>query len=200
MSISSSFAVAAGLGSALVFYLGCPNQQWLEKRPLRFGVALMLSIGLLVLCWWLLSFTQAPLAATFTVLVVFMLFLGLVPFLSRYAAPAKIANKRKKKLKKRKDEDANDQPYNPQWIAKTTIVIVLAYPLALSISGLLAIWGPGPLTHDTKSQVTMWLITPLWLTPLSLTYFTVRAKHLLIALTILNVVFFALLQLAKSGT
>ena len=199
MLITNSLAAAASLGSALIFYLGCPNQQWLEQRPLGFAAASVLASGMSALSWWLLSFGLAPLSATFAVVVLFMLFLGVVPFLSRYAAPAKARGKRKKKLEKGEVEAANGQPYSPQWVAKTTIVFLLAYPLALSISGLLAIWGGGTLTHDTKSQAVMWLITPLWLTPLSLAYFTVKVKTLLIALAILNAIFFAMLQFAKGA-
>lgn len=51
----------------------------------------------------------------------------------------------------------------PHWLGKSLAGVVLGYTLALACVGLFAWLGPGGIAAGNKTQFTMWLIAPLWM-------------------------------------
>jgi len=192
MAASFALAVPASLFATLLFYLGCNNQQWWQRRPLPTAVAVSGSLFLTCVAWLILRQQLAVLPATFSVLSLLMLFLALWPFLGRLPAPVAV-DRRDAPLGK-----GGDVP-SAQWVGKILAVLLLGFPLALSLVGLLAWLAPGSLTHNGKSQLVMWLVTPLWLTPLTLVFFRLRLRTLLASYLLLNVLAYLLLGLAQRG-
>lgn len=199
MHLSTALALTASTLAIVVFYLGCPNQQWAKNRPLTFVPASAYATALCVLAWWLFHRQFSTLASTFTLINIVMFGLGLLPFFSYLEESATRTGKRKSMLKK--DARNGDAPSpQPQWRLKIATGLILGLPLALSVSGLLVWWGAGPVTFDTKSQLAMWLVIPLWLTPLALLFFSLTAQRILLIYCGLNLALYGLLTLAKSGT
>lgn len=192
---TTAAALCCCLSSAVAFYLGCPNQQWLRKRPLKFFPGLFISGALVILAYIFFRFELSNLSSIFAVIVTDMLLLGLLPFFGTLKTPAKNAERSNSGLIK--SETAVH--YQPHWWLRTTGAFLLGYPLAVSISGLIVLLSPGPLTDDVKSQFAMWLITPLWLIPLSLAFFISKVKILLNALLALNCTALALIWLCSKG-
>ncbi len=58
----------------------------------------------------------------------------------------------------------------PHWWSKTLAGVILGLTLCYGLVGLFAWFGPGGIDAPAKVQLNMWLITPLWLTLLSLVY------------------------------
>mgnify|MGYP001168456324 FL=1 len=57
------------------------------------------------------------------------------------------------------------------WFGKATAGVILGFGLALASSGLFAWFGPGGILAGTgKTQLNMWLISPVWLTVLGLCF------------------------------
>jgi len=176
-----------------VFYLGCPNQQWRSKRPLNFYSAFLISLLLLVLTWGLLRQSLSVLSTIFTLASLVMLGLGLLPFTSILDRPSKAIQQKKKNIQK------NLKNYQPHWWVKTLCGILMGLPLALGLAGLVAYWGPGDVVVDDKTQLVMWLITPIWLTCLSFVYLSISRKRLFTGYAGVNLLVFGLLWLAKGG-
>ncbi|WNO11464.1 hypothetical protein [Teredinibacter sp. KSP-S5-2] len=188
-------AVGLCLISSAVFYLGCPNQQWFDKRPVGFYPHLAVSLGLLIGAWWLFRSHLSVLSSSFALLCIQMLALSLLPFLARFDNP--IGNTGTSKTGITKDKSAS--LYRPQWWLRILGVFILGYPLAVGISGLFALFGPGEITHDIKSQLVMWMITPLWLLPLSLVFFAQSIVRTLAIILSLNIIVYLLLWYARAG-
>lgn len=176
--------------SASIFYLGCPNQQWLVKRPISFRSGLWLSLLLLVPSWLLLRLNLSTLSSTFFIATALMLCLGLLPLLTRHDVPQRVGVVSRAKLLT-KSKGLYDAP---GWWQKPLIGMLLGFPAALSLSGLLAWLGPGGISHGFKTQMVMWLIPLLWLMPLSLVFFSRSYKRLVALYVAGNVFAFALLQ------
>lgn len=193
--IIDALAVSLCLISTAIFYLGCPNQQWLRKRPISFYPMLAASFGLLILAWWLFRTHLSVLSSSFALLCIQMLLLGGLPFLARFDKP--ITNEIAIKNGITKDETAAN--YRPQWWLRILGVLILGYPLAVGTSGLFARLGPGQLTHDIKSQLVMWMIIPLWFIPISLVFFAQNVIRTLIVFLGLNVIVFLLLWYTRAG-
>lgn len=189
-------AVAACLLSSIVFYLGAPNQQWFASRVLGFYPALLISIVLAAVSWWLFHLNLSGLSATFTVFYLLMLCLCLLPFISPHKTPLSSGKKEKKKINKEK----NGSPYQTQWRLKIAIGLLLGFPLSVATAGLISWWGPGDISNDNKTQLVMWLVTPLWLTSLSLIFFVSTAKRLLAGYCGFSLFIYSLLWIARSGS
>lgn len=188
-------AVLLCLISSIVFYLGCPNQQWMSRKLLGFYPMLSISLALLCIAWWIFNFHLSALSTTFALLTVQMFFLGLIPFLSRFDKPQFAVRGKKSGIEKYEDA-AN---YKAQWWLRIVGIILLCYPLSVGLSGLYGLVGPGEITNNVKSQFVMWMITPLWLTPLSLIFFSRKIVRFFLILLSLNGLVFLLLWLARSG-
>ncbi|MCL1122464.1 hypothetical protein N7V09_00105 [Shewanella seohaensis] len=65
---------------------------------------------------------------------------------------------------------AEQDKLQPDWWTKSLAGLVLGFTLALGLVGLFAWFGPGGIDADTKVQVNMWLITPIWLLILSFSF------------------------------
>ena len=65
---------------------------------------------------------------------------------------------------------AEKDKLQPAWWTKSLAGLVLGFTLALGLVGLFAWFGPGGIDADTKVQVNMWLIAPIWLSVLSLSF------------------------------
>ncbi|AWF83378.1 hypothetical protein BTJ40_06180 [Microbulbifer sp. A4B17] len=89
--------------------------------------------------------------------------------------------------------------YKPQWWVKSLCAVFLGLPIAVAIAGLIALWGPGDVVVDDKSQFVMWLITPVWLTLVSLVYLFISVRRMLSLYLGLNLVLFTLLWVARFG-
>ena len=188
-------AICLCVFAAAAFYVGCPNQQWLQQKPLGFYPLTAIAILLVTLSWKLFRTHMSVLSASFTVLTVAMLSLSLLPLIPRYEKP--LANSSTKSSKIKKSEAAGN--YQARWWLRIIGTLVLAFPLAISISGLMAYLGPGGLTHDVKTQLGMWLITPSWLLPISLVFFINNAFRALSVLLGLNIILFLLLWYLRAG-
>lgn len=194
-NLPSGLALVLCLFATAVFYIGCPNQQWFAKRYLTFLPSLLISLVLSLLAWWLLLNVISGLSGVFTVLSLEMLFLGLIPFMPKYEKP--LANTSKAKSSLVRDESyANHQP---QWLLKTIGMFLIGFPFAVFTSSLIGWMAPDSVPSDIRSQYIMWLIIPLWLTPLSLIFFSRRPLSVFIAFVTLTCVAFGLLQIIKFG-
>lgn len=182
-------AILLSCFAAIAFYLGCPNQQWLAQRRYTFFTGLLVSLLLAALAVLLFSLPFSLLSAVFSVLTVIMLALGMLPILSPQAAPASTGQKVSSGLVKSKQ----GLTYRPRWLLRPVLATVFGFPLAVGLSGLIVVLSPGPLTDNVKAQFAMWLITPLWLLPLCLMFFSHRLWPWVAAFSVLNGVIFGLL-------
>ncbi|WP_444898191.1 hypothetical protein [Microbulbifer sp. SSSA005] len=132
-------------------------------------------------------------SASFTLLSTFMLALGLLPFSGVLDKQGKVLAKKKKRIEK------GLEGYKPHWWVKSLCAIFLGLPIAVAIAGLIAMWGPGDVVVDDKSQFVMWLITPVWLTLVSLVYLFISVRRMLSLYLGLNLVLFTLLWVARFG-
>ncbi|QHJ12686.1 hypothetical protein FX988_02944 [Paraglaciecola mesophila] len=194
-NLPSGLALVLCLFATAVFYIGCPNQQWFAKRYLTFLPSLLISLVLSLLAWWLLLNVMSGLSGVFTVLSLEMLFLGLIPFMPKYEKPLANTSKAKSSLV-RGDSYANHQT---QWLLKTIGMFLIGFPFAVFTSSLIGWMAPDSVPSDIRSQYIMWLIVPLWLTPLSLIFFSRRPLSVFIAFVTLTCVAFGLLQIIKFG-
>ena len=65
---------------------------------------------------------------------------------------------------------AEQDKLQPDWWTKSLVGLILGFTLALGLVGLFAWFGPGGIDADTKVQVNMWLIAPIWLLILSFSF------------------------------
>lgn len=180
--------------SSAVFYVACPNQQWMSNRYITFNSGLLVSLALSVVAWYLLRETMSGLSASFTVLSIDMMWLGLLPLMSKYDKP--LTNKGSGKSSLVRSESYSS--HKNQWLIKIIGSVVLGFPFAVFTSSLLGWAAPNSIPDNIRSQFIMWMITPLWLTPLSLIFFTRKPFRIFIICVLLTLVAFGLLQLVKS--
>jgi len=80
------------------------------------------------------------------------------------------------------------------WLPKASAGLVLGLALAVAISGLFAWFGPGGLYDGAgKTQVNMWLISPVWCGVLSLCFLFRNGRAAWIWLGAATLLAFALL-------
>ena len=63
------------------------------------------------------------------------------------------------------------------WWSKSLAGIVAGFTLALALAGLFAWVGPGGINAVNKYQLIMWMVTPLWLTAVSLVFLFPSGCH-----------------------
>lgn len=193
--LPSGLALALCLIATSIFYIGCPNQQWFAKKYLTFYPSLLLSLALLFVAWWVLLDIMSGLSAGFTLLCLEMLFLGLIPLMPKYDLP--LMNKGGAKSSLTRSEIY--VTHKAHWLLKTVGMLLVGFPFAVFTSSLIGWMAPDSVPIDIRSQFIMWLITPLWLTPLSLIFFYRRPIPVFGAFVVLTFVAFGLLQLVKNG-
>jgi hypothetical protein len=176
--------------ATLVFYAGCPNQQWFKKKPLSFNTALLIALTLWVLSTVIFSSTFSLPAAIYTVITLCMLLLGTIPFFTRYAVPLKSGRSRGTGLTR----DESYSTFKPHWWLKTIGATLISFPFALFTSSLISLFFLSNTPLDVKSQFLMWLIVPFWLTPLSLIFFAKKPWPPLVMLSLITLIEFAVLQ------
>ncbi len=181
--------------AALIFYLGCPNQQWLRARLFGFYFGLTISLVLLALSLWLFSQRFSVLSSSFIVVQLASLFLGVIPLVSQHSSPSPPAIKRKTTLEK----SSSAAPSQFLWHYQVATGLLLGLPLALAICGWFAWlqWGEGDL--GDRTQWVMWSTALVWLICLSAVFFIRRVKTLMLSFIGLNGVAFGVLWLIKSG-
>jgi len=174
----------------LVFYAGCPNQQWFKKSLLSFNTALLIALALLVLSTAIFSLTFSLPAAIYTIITLCMLLLGTLPFFTRYTAPLKSVRSRGTGLTR----DESYTTFKAHWWLKTIGATLISFPFALFTSSLISLLFLSYTPLDVKSQFLMWLIVPFWLTPLSLIFFAKKPWPPLVMLSLITLIEFAVLQ------
>ncbi len=192
---SHGLVILCTLLSAVVFYAGCPNQQWFSKRYITFLPALFLSLLLLIPAWLLLRLDMSVLSSSFTLLTAEMLFLGTIPFLTRFKTPLKIKSGNKSSL-------IRGDSYNThkaQWTLKIVGMSLLGFPFAVFTSSLLGWWAPASIPNDVRSQFIMWMIVPLWITPISLVFISNKPWRLFLGFSLFTLLAFGLLSLVNIG-
>jgi len=164
--------IALGIGlmmcvvASAIFYLGCPNQQWLPSRFYKAKTGALLS-GLFALAsTWVFTFVFSVPAAIYTVITLYMLSLSLLPLIHRFEKP-QTALKGAGSSLKRSDSYLVHMPH---WWLKSIGAVVVGLPLGLFTSGLVSFAFLGNTPLDVKSQFMMWWITPIWLLLIALIY------------------------------
>lgn len=195
--VFNSLAVLLSLAAGWVFYLGCPNQQMFEKRPIRFIPAVVLSLFLVGLGWFVLRQQFSVLSASFTVLALQMLVLGLLPFLARLDRPALVGVAKRQKNITRSSKEGGAK-YQADWWLRTVGSLVLSFFLAICLVGLITWWAPGGVTNSFKTQMVMWFVPLVWLVPFSFAYLPRNAKLVVIGFALAAAISFALLSVAKA--
>lgn len=191
-----TLSVLLSAAAGAVFYLGCPNQQLLQKRPIGFVPATILSLLIVVVVWLLLRQVFSVLSASFTTLTLQMLVIGLLPFLSRLEKPALVGvTPRQKNLTRASKEEG--AKYQADWWFRTVGSLVLSFFLAIFLVGLITWWAPGGVTNSFKTQMVMWFVPLIWLVPFSFAYVPRNAKLVVIGFAVAAAVAFALLSVAK---
>ncbi|WOI38688.1 hypothetical protein R1T43_06565 [Alteromonas sp. CI.11.F.A3] len=173
-----------------MFYAGCPNQQWFKKRPLPFKTALLIALAILILSTTIFTLTFSLPAAIYTVITLCMLLLGTIPFFTRYTAPLKSVRSRGTGLTR----DESYTTFKAHWWLKIIGATLISFPFALFTSSLISFLFLSHTPLDVKSQFLMWLIVPLWLTPLSLIFFARKPWPLLALLSLITLFEFSVLQ------
>lgn len=181
-----------GLGTILCtlaasfVYLASPNQQWFARAVMTPRRSVLAAVASLVFAWLAFASHMSGLSSTFTVLTVMMLLLGLIPFLTRFALPMGAMDKARSSIQKH----ALSSSYRAQWWLRLGGVGIMGFCLAVGIAGIFAVFSAGEMTDTVKSQFVMWLITPVWLTVVSIGFFHRSASRLLIKLAVANVLVF----------
>lgn len=79
---------------------------------------------------------------------------------------------------------------------KSLAAIFLAFPAAVAITGVLALFGPGSL--QPRTLPTLLLFFPLWVTVISLTFLARTGLRATLWLVSISVLGFGLLHVAKT--
>ena len=86
------------------------------------------------------------------------------------------------------------------WFGKASAGIILGLALALALTGLFAWVGPGGLMHSSaKTQLNMWLISPIWAFILSSCFLFRSGWRAWGWLGLANIIAFGLLFAAKAA-
>lgn len=178
-----------------VLYLGLPNQQWFSKRVIRFQPALLVFLILSAGSGYLFSHNLSALSATFAVLSSQMLMLGLLPLYTHL--PKACTNTLKAKTWLKRFADSGD--HKPRWLLKISGSVLLGFPLAVLAACLLGVIAFADTPLDVRSQLIMWFITPFWLLPVSLIFFSRRPLIVLAVLTVAALSIYAVLPLALTS-
>ena len=86
------------------------------------------------------------------------------------------------------------------WFGKASAGLILGFGLAIALTGLFAWIGPGGLMHSSaKTQLNMWLISPIWALILSACFLFRSGWRAWGWLGLANTVAFGLLFAAKAA-
>jgi hypothetical protein len=85
-----------------------------------------------------------------------------------------------------------NEKIQPHWWSKIIAGTVLGLTLSFVIVAIFAWYGPGGIDAPVKVQFNMWLITPIWLVVLSLTFLFKTGIKAVIYLGSLNVFFYGI--------
>lgn len=188
--------IALGIGflmcvvASAIFYLGCPNQQWLPSRFYKAKTGALLA-GLLILAsTGVFTFVFSLTAAVYTALTLSMLSLSLLPLVQSFEKPLTAVKGAGSSLKR----SDSYREHKPQWWLKSIGAVLVGFPLGLFTSGLVSFVFLDNTPLDVKSQFMMWWITPIWLLLIALIYFTHQPRRTLFVLCIVVAIEYALLQ------
>lgn len=88
----------------------------------------------------------------------------------------------------------------PQWFLKTTVGAVLGLTLSFGLVALFAWFGPDSLNTELsgerllwKTQFHMWMVTPIWMLIVTMTYMFKTVKEAFISLVTGNICVFGCL-------
>jgi hypothetical protein len=91
-----------------------------------------------------------------------------------------------------------------QWLWKTILGVVLGLTLSFGLVGLFVWAGPDNLQNELsserllwKSQMNMWMVTPIWMLIVTFSYLFKTAKEAAISLVIGNVCVYSCLFIIK---
>lgn len=87
-------------------------------------------------------------------------------------------------------------PIRRDWLSKTLAGTLLGFALALGVSGLFAAFSGG-LPPAARAQLAMWLVTPIWLTVLSLVFLFASGRRAWLWLGGANALVFGALALLR---
>ena len=177
--------------ASAIFYLGCPNQQWLPSRFYKAKTGAWLAGLLTLVSIWVFTFIFSLPAAIYTALTLSMLSLGLLPLAQSFEKPLAAVKGAGSSLKRSDSYREN----KPQWWLKSIGAVVVGFPLGLFTSGLVSFVFLDNTPLDVKSQFMMWWITPIWLLLIALIYFTHQPRRTLFVLCIVVAIEYALLKM-----
>ena len=83
------------------------------------------------------------------------------------------------------------------WTLKTLAGVIGGFGLGIAASGLLACLTPGPLDAQNKFQVAMWLVPPVWIGVMSVSFVFRSGLRAWLWLGGANALGFAMLALAR---
>ncbi len=159
MKLATLVALPVIFAGCAMFYLASPHQAlrhaaWPPRSAVPAGLALLV-VGLAMLCLHL----QAA-AAAFTFCISLMLAWVALPYLgalagARRAAASQTAVRR--------------PPIQRDWLSKTVAGTVLGLAFALACSGWF-VHVAADLPLSVKGQLAMWLVPPVWVAVLGVSY------------------------------
>lgn len=88
--------------------------------------------------------------------------------------------------------------FQADWWSKTLAGIVAGLSLSYGLIALFAWFGPGGIDAANKVQFNMWMISPLWLTILSLVYLFPTGKRAWSILLLNNALVYAFFFILRS--
>ncbi|GAA0823173.1 hypothetical protein GCM10009111_32440 [Colwellia asteriadis] len=81
-----------------------------------------------------------------------------------------------------------DEKIQPHWWLKTFAGLLFGLTLAYALVGMFAWYGLGGIDAPVKVQFNMWMLSPIWLTVLTLTYLFKTGLKAFIYLGLANIV------------
>lgn len=180
------------LASGLI-YIASPNQQWLEQKVHNRKLTFFCATASLVSAVLIFNLHFSALSAIFTVFTIIMLLLSTLPLVVRFEKPLTNDCSMTPWLKR----GESYKSHQPQWWLKSIGVFFLCFPLAVLLCGFLGFSAGYAAPYDVRSQFIMWMITPIWLLPISLIFFSRRPWRVFAIVASLIPVFYGLLEWIK---
>lgn len=89
------------------------------------------------------------------------------------------------------------QKIQPHWWSKTFAGLILGLTFAFACVALFAWFGPGGINAPAKVQFNMWMISPIWLMVLSLSYLFKTGMKAVVYLMSANIIAYGLFFLLR---
>lgn len=86
---------------------------------------------------------------------------------------------------------AENLPFRSDWLSKSLAGLILGFILGVGISGLFMAVASDML-GSIKAQLSMWIITPVWLSVLTSVYWFQNGLRAWLWLTLINITVFGL--------